>query len=336
MKVLHILFSNRFGGAEKVAMDIISHGQNSIESLYCCYEGDITEILKEKNLNFIHLKNITSTSIAKIVKEHNITIIHAHDFRASIIASSLHKKVKVISHIHQSPHWLNNIFSLKFISYKMISHRFSKILLTSIDIKNTKLFANIKQTLVLPNFVKKDDTIDIPQRKVYDFIFVGRFESIKRPRKFIQIIKEIQDENPSVTALMVGTGSLFEEIRNEIKEKKINIKLVGFVNDPQVYIAKSSFLINTSISEGFGIASVEAMQLGVPVITYKNGGVSDEIATGSNGIIITEEAKLAKKLNGYLTSNHKYKKLSENSKKLGSKYNNYSEWIKIIQSVYED
>jgi len=78
-----------------------------------------------------------------------------------------------------------------------------------------------------------------------------------------------------------------------------------------------------SVDEEFGIAPVEAMGSGVPVIAYASGGLKETVKTGKNGYLydeLTEESILSKiKLLEDL-SKEAYLKMRENSRSESEKY----------------
>ena len=66
--VLHILVSNKLSGAENVVCNIIEN-DNFYNMYYCSPKGEINEVLKEKNIKYIELKNIK-----KIIQENKIDV----------------------------------------------------------------------------------------------------------------------------------------------------------------------------------------------------------------------------------------------------------------------
>ena len=58
LKVLHILSSNRYSGAENVACQIIKALGDTCESAYCSPEGPIREAIEDRDIKFISLKKV--------------------------------------------------------------------------------------------------------------------------------------------------------------------------------------------------------------------------------------------------------------------------------------
>lgn len=88
---------------------------------------------------------------------------------------------------------------------------------------------------------------------------------------------------------IVGEGfmrSALESIAND------NIEFVGFVSNEELvkyYQAARAFIITTS-EEDFGITAVESIAAGTPVIALDQGGISETVTNGINGILFEEES----------------------------------------------
>lgn len=105
MKVLHLLRSNRFSGAENVALQIINmFRDDNIEMAYCSRDGQIRDVLSERKVKFFPVSNLSMKEIRRVVREFAPDIIHAHDATASVIAgiatAFFGRCNGVISHMH--------------------------------------------------------------------------------------------------------------------------------------------------------------------------------------------------------------------------------------------
>lgn len=97
---------------------------------------------------------------------------------------------------------------------------------------------------------------------------VGRFEIQKNQKFAIILFEELLKRHPSAKMIMVGTGSMLEEVKFLAKEKKIenNVLFLGNRKDmPKIYHSMDAFLF-PSLFEGLGIVGVEAQAAGIPVI----------------------------------------------------------------------
>ena len=85
MKILHLLSSDRFSGAENVACAIMQMTRDKVESVYCSPEGPIRKAVEEKGFTFVPLSSMSALS--RILREEKPDLVQAHDVRASLAAS---------------------------------------------------------------------------------------------------------------------------------------------------------------------------------------------------------------------------------------------------------
>lgn len=282
MRIMHLLQSSKFSGAESVVCQIIEAFQNDddIEMFYVSQVGEIESVLKKRGIHYYLLNSFTQKEIDKAVKEIKPHIIHAHDFNASVRAAK-YKQCSIISHIHNNPLWFSKIDPRTLI-YGLSIKKYAKIIGVSSSILNEFILSKRmeKKFVLLPNVVSKESVLEKSNEACdvsADVLFVGRLAQAKDPLLFLEIINEIVKSQSNIKALMIGEGELREECEAYISKNNLekNVKLQGFEPNPYKYMKNSKMLVMTSIYEGFGLVAVEAMILGVPVICRGIGGLVD-------------------------------------------------------------
>lgn len=115
------------------------------------------------------------------------------------------------------------------------------------------------------------------ERKV--FCYIGRITREKRVEIIVDAFNYLK-----LPILIIGQGKHKEALK---KKAKKNIKFLDFVSDEKIekILTKCSAFIHASIEEDFGIAPVEAMARGVPVIAHSSGGIQETIIDGKTGIL---------------------------------------------------
>jgi glycosyltransferase involved in cell wall biosynthesis len=113
-----------------------------------------------------------------------------------------------------------------------------------------------------------------------DILFVGRLIREKNCEFLISAINIICRKLPDIRCIIVGEGPEKERLTGLIKEYELgdNVKFVGFVRNHDEVIAlmkASKIFASPSVREGFGMAVLEAMACGLPVVTVMTGIICD-------------------------------------------------------------
>lgn len=118
-------------------------------------------------------------------------------------------------------------------------------------------------------------------------LYVGILENRRNLHFLIDLAKKLKSQN--VALLIAGGGPLESAILDRINTEKIdNVKLIGKVTQaslPSLYEAASLFLL-ASDYEIYGMAVLEAMYHGTPVISTPTAGPEDIIESGVDGVLI--------------------------------------------------
>lgn len=274
-KVLHLLPSNKFSGAENVVCTIIQNDKE-YDMYYCSPRGDIEKSLDERGIKYIPIEKFKPSYLKKICKEYGIDIIHAHDYKASLLAAFSGFKGKIISHLHTN--WdFNTSWNIYTILYNCIIKKFDKIIAVAPAILEEAVYAkkNKDKFVVIDNVIDKKRVLEKSRGFVtdaYDLIYVGRLCEVKRPLTMIEIIKKVKKVKPNIKMAIIGAGDMEDECLDLIKKYDLtdNIEMLGFKSNPFPYIKNSKIALLTSKHEGLPMVVIEEMILNVPVL---NSGV---------------------------------------------------------------
>lgn len=335
----HILSSGGISGAEKVVISIINYSNES-KSIYFSPQGPIIRYLDEKNITHQNYKSITD--LVKRVNLNKVDIIHAHDFKASLISAIIFPFKVNITHIHQNPIWLKTI-NFKSILFFITCLLSSKIVYVSEEAKSSFIFNRIFEykTLVVNNFVDSDIVRSLSKTTLnindsfYDLVFFGRLEEVKNPLYFLDLCEEICKIYPSLTAVIVGDGSMRNVVEQRIHELGLdnNIKLTGFLENPFPYINVSKISVMTSDWEGFGLTAVESMILGKPVVSRNVGGLKN-IIDDNSGYLCNNIDEFIEAIILLLKDNTLYTNMSKGAIKRSKKFSNSNIWMSDINDIY--
>lgn len=121
-------------------------------------------------------------------------------------------------------------------------------------------------------------------------ISVGRFYKPKRIDRLIEYGKRLRDKGVDFIHWHIGDGPQKAEIEELIRYYNLeqHIKLLGEKRDIFPYLSQAKFFVLTSEYEGTPNAVMEAMAVGLPVITTNCGDIERYIEHGVNGYVLDE------------------------------------------------
>lgn len=171
--------------------------------------------------------------------------------------------------------------------------------------------ANIQ---VVPNIVDTSRfTIQPYSEGIVNIGFLGRLSSKQHVKGLDVLLKALSNVRKDFVLYIGGEGELLDEYKSMAAELGIGKKcdFLGKVDFDEVpaFMNRLHFFVNSSRFESFGIAIVEAMASGLPVVTFDNGGPADFV-NSSNGILVQNqnEEKLTQALDEMISSYLSYKR----------------------------
>jgi len=119
------------------------------------------------------------------------------------------------------------------------------------------------------------------QEERHRIISVGSLKRVKGHDILIEAFRDVVDTRPSATLQIVGDGPLRSEYEVLIDQKGLGerVELVGWCSPEEVRkrLRKASLFAFPSRHEGFGLALVEAMAVGLPIVASDTGGIPEVV-----------------------------------------------------------
>jgi glycosyltransferase involved in cell wall biosynthesis len=130
----------------------------------------------------------------------------------------------------------------------------------------------------------------VASQDVFRIGFVGRLEAVKNPLALLDAFVEFQAGGAPCELWIVGDGSERAELEQRISKMGLagKVRLFGYQSEPDSFIRQCHVYVQPSLSEGFGLALVEAMGCGVPVIATAVGGAPEIIEHGRTGWLLPQ------------------------------------------------
>lgn len=331
MKVLHIINNLGSGGAEKLLEDLIPL-MNKMENV----EADILLLTDEKNVfydsvinkgvkvdvvkyrNMYDVRNIFE--IKKYIVYGDYDIVHSHIFPTQywVSLSRLfirNKKIKFITTEHSTHNRRREKFYFRYID-KLIYSQYDSIisitektrdnLINWIDPKRKKIDKHIviengvdieKIKAALP--YKKNELIKGITENTKLICMVGRFSEAKDQPTLIKAVSKLSEE---IHLLLVGEGPLMGDNKKLAEEIGISdrVHFLGFRQDIPRILKTVDIVVLSSHWEGFGLAAVEGMAAGKPVVVSDVEGLRDVVKDKESRFILRSDEDLSDKITNML------------------------------------
>jgi len=365
LKILHVIHSSELSGPQRHLFDIaksIDRDRFSME--VACPEGWLSKELEKNKVrtHIIKLKDGFSInsllSLYRIARQGNYDIIHAHMGRtglyAKLVGVMTGNPVIVTEHLVAHDHlWIKNPLMRRL---HLLGHIISnKMIRLIIAVSKEARDAYIERQDIAPekivtihNFVdtdivaSEDEAKEIRRELGIDkdcFVvgFLGRLDW----RKGLKTIVDAAEGLKGMKFLIVGDGNARDDLIAEIKRKGIDkdFILTGFRQDvPAIMKAMDIFVFPSHAEyESFGIAVIEAMSAGIPVIASDIGPLREIMNDGENGILIPKKDPVALRsaIERLIKDRDLMRRLGEEGRKTILEKFSLKKAIREIEGVYE-
>ena len=171
-------------------------------------------------------------------------------------------------------------------------------------------------------------------------VVISRLSYEKRITLMIEMVKQIFEDKKykDWTFEIYGEGEDEEKIKELIKNNR-QIKFMGITNNPEKILLSSSINLNTSLFEGFCMSILEALECGVPTITFNFGeSVYEEIKDNITGYIVKDEDTYIAKLKYLMDNPEKLQEMSTECKNFSKEFhveNLANDWLKLFNKIDE-
>ena len=142
---------------------------------------------------------------------------------------------------------------------------------------------------VIPNFIDTELFAPAPHREGTTPLIVhsSNFRPLKRLDDVIEIFARVRAKGPARLAL-IGDGPERPRIEAEVRARGLHadVRFLGEQLDFVATLQAADVFLLPSETESFGLAALEALSCGVPVVASRVGGVPEVVREGEDGFLL--------------------------------------------------
>lgn len=348
MKLTFVTSTLHAGGAERVISLLAnSFCQKGYEvEIVCINKHLVFYPIDEKVKVWFAEDEVKSPSILKKLlwlRNHikndrpNVVIAFMLEVYCVTLASLIGVSVPVISSERIDPHFFGRA---KGLLRWLLLRRTTHLVVQTVRIKDFYSAKLQSRTTIIPNPVTDKVFSLAPILKQKRIIAVGRLAYQKNYPMMFRAFAKVHHDFPDWQLVVYGNGPQKEEIRGVIERLGMegHIILAGKSDHVVEEMNKSSLFVMSSDYEGMSNALLEAVCVGLPVISTDVSGAKDLITEGVNGYIVPvgNERALTLALSSMLSSPEKMDEMGRQSKALAPRFREeqiVGQWEDLIKKV---
>ncbi|MDX1959442.1 MAG: glycosyltransferase family 4 protein [Leptospiraceae bacterium] len=280
-----------------------------------------------------------------LFRKEKFHIVHTHSSKPGIIgriAARLAGVPVIIHHVHgYAFHEFSSILAKFFYkNLERVAGLFCDLVIFVNEeeriLSQNEIVSSKKCITIFNGVITQPKKKQLNKKKIVGFL--GRLWEQKDPITMIETFKILAKSN--IECWILGDGPLLEEVQqriNQLDEKhRNNIKLFGWLEEPDSKIQFFDVLLVTSLWEGLSFSILEAMSRGIPVVATNIKGNREQIESGKNGFLFPpKNSHLAAHLVLKILNDKKlYDSMSQNSTQKLNAYFSLDVMLESTRTIY--
>lgn len=301
LRILHITHSLCFGGVES-QLALLAEADSRDEHRFCAIHegGEAAGSIKTsgKDAQAIGVdpwRNPISALIklAHFIRSSRPDIVHCHGYEANIWAAAAARLAGVNNVVAEEI----GIWDRSWRSRAVIrtAYRFARRIIATSNAVQEFLVQDgvpLSKISIVHNPVRFSSLAAQPRpagSKLH-VACVGRLHLVKNPTALVQVTNLLHAKGLEIETHFVGDGPLRSELEKMVSDLGLgsSIHFHGYQTDPFKILAQCHLYVQPSPAEGFGIALVEAMSCGLPVICARSGAAPEIVKDRRHGWLLED------------------------------------------------
>ncbi|MFN2500716.1 MAG: glycosyltransferase family 4 protein [Pyrinomonadaceae bacterium] len=359
MRILHISSARTFGGGERHLVDLCraltDRGHEVFVALRPTNEWqNRLDFLPHENFLHVSIRNsfgmFSAKKIARFVEKNGIDIVHAHvarDYIAASVAARTTKGVKMVLTRHV-------VFPLKPFHRFALRNVDAAIAVSSVVGRELARIFPAEKIRHIPNGIFIADHVS--NGKLQDFrsfhsmpedapliVTLGELKQLKGQRDFVLAANEVAKRFPTCRFVVAGKdNSIDQRFRRELKRL---VRVFGleerflwldWLDDIRPLLRAADIFVSPSHSESFGLAILDAMAAGTPVITTATDGAKELIDDKRAIVPIKDPLTLAERICWFLENDDARCSLAEKLKVTAREKFGLSRMVDATEALYTE
>ncbi|MBM4260372.1 MAG: glycosyltransferase [Deltaproteobacteria bacterium] len=299
LKILHIDPERNWGGGEAQVLGLLTYlaKQGHRQYLLAHPQGQLWPRAQDSNVSLIPMiaRNDLAVrpawAIRRLIQRENFDIVHLHTKRAHALAAWFaagSRRAKfVVTRRMDYPEkssararWLYNRGADGVVA---ISQKIAD-LLRDAGVEERKI--RVVYSGIEPARFRRPRLGSTPVGAIVGTVAV--LEERKGLRYLIEAAAQLREQGLPIEYRIAGAGPLSAELQELARRLGVadRVQFCGFVSDPAAFLAELDIFVMPSLFEGLGVAALEAMAAGKPVVASKVGGLAESVLDGETGLLV--------------------------------------------------